>query len=300
VVLTRAGQFSAQLSRVDLGRIWMQRGRASLPLVEHAALMRFRNPIFFLADGDRKPMHHSGIELLPGEIMFSSSGAQHYHRAPADCCWGAISLTPEALATAGRALADCDLAAPAVTRKIRPPPKLMNRLLLLHGRANDLATTAPDKLAHPEVARAIEQELVRLMVRCLSEGIDVGAHLRHQRIPVMQRLERILQENCDRPLYVAEICSAIGVADRTLRLHCLEHLGMSPHRYLWLRRMHLARRALASADPVKTTVTTIANDCGFAELGRFAVAYRRLFGESPSRTLRGAPDRREGQLPILP
>jgi len=51
---------------------------------------------------------------------------------------------------------------------------------------------------------------------------------------------------------------------------------MSPTRYLWLRRMHLARRALRRADPAMTTVTEIASNCGFWELGRFSVAYRAL------------------------
>ena len=61
---------------------------------------------------------------------------------------------------------------------------------------------------------------------------------------------------------------------------------MGPIRYLTLRRMHLVRRSLQHADSSEATVTRIVTDHGFWELGRFSVAYRALFGESPSQTLR--------------
>ena len=67
---------------------------------------------------------------------------------------------------------------------------------------------------------------------------------------------------------------------------------MGPIRYLALRRMHLVRRALLQADSSKATVTRIATDHGFWELGRFSVAYRSLFGELPSESLRSVPNNR--------
>ena len=82
----------------------------------------------------------------------------------------------------------------------------------------------------------------------------------------------------------------VGASERTFRTRCQEHLGLGPTRYLWLRRMHLARRALRMADPAAARVTEVATSYGFWELGRFSVAYRSLFGESPSASLRRPPD----------
>jgi AraC-like DNA-binding protein len=64
---------------------------------------------------------------------------------------------------------------------------------------------------------------------------------------------------------------------------------MGPIRYLTLRRMHLVRRALLRAESLETSVTRIATDHGFWELGHFSVAYRALFGETPSASLRQSP-----------
>ncbi|MGY8661578.1 helix-turn-helix transcriptional regulator [Bradyrhizobium sp. UFLA05-109] len=112
----------------------------------------------------------------------------------------------------------------------------------------------------------------------------------------MSRFEEFLEANPDRPLYLTEICAGIGVAERTLRGACEEHLGMAPIRYLTLRRMHLVRRALQWADAGKTNVTRIVTNHGFWQLGRFSVAYRRLFGESPSETLRRPAEQSKVEL----
>src|SRR3954454_12470205 len=106
---------------------------------------------------------------------------------------------------------------------------------------------------------------------------------------IISRFKEFLEANPNTPLYLPEICAAVGAAERTLRAACEEHLGMGPIRYLALRRMHLVRRALLHAIPSTTTVTRIATDHGFWEMGRFSGAYGSLFGESPSATLNRLP-----------
>jgi AraC-like DNA-binding protein len=291
VIVAARGKFQATLTRIDLNRLWMQRSRLSLPTVTHSTVHKDRNPIFFLAEAEQIPITHSGIRISPGDIVFNSSGAEHHHRTSANTLWGAVSLTADDLATFGQVFGGRDLTAPVSTRVVRPQPLLMSRLLKLHKAAADLAAIAPEILSHPEVAKALEQELVRTMIACLTDSATEESYRSNRhRSEVMRRFERILDAYPNRPLYIAEVCAEIGASDRTLRSACQEHLGLSPHRYLWLRRMNLARRALALADPSARTVTEVANDYGFGELGRFSVTYRQLFAESPSATLRRQPD----------
>jgi AraC-like DNA-binding protein len=308
ILITSPGVFKAELTRIDLHRLWMQRGHECLPRIAKVANATSRRPILFLTHS-QGPLVVGRKELRPGEIMLYSPGSEHYQRSLGEVGWAAMSLSPADFAAAGRAIAGRELVAPASDHQIRPPPHLMGRLHRLHEAAGQLAATAPDILAHPEVAKAIEQELIRAMVACLVEGMDGQSNpAAHRRVPVMRRLEQFLGANADTPLYLAEVCAAIGVPARTLRQHCMDHLGMGPHQYLWLRRMNLARRWLVRSVPQETTVATIANNQGFAELGRFSVAYRKLFGESPSATLRRtsepphdvAGDKSKLHLPIPP
>jgi len=209
-----------------------------------------------------------------------------------------MSLTSEDLAAASEAIIGRALTLPSYPRWTSPPAPVKSRLLQLQEAAGHLAKTAPDILAKPEVARAIEEALLEAMILCLTEGHSGDVPIVHRhRARVMQRLEEVLTSTPDRPLYMPQLCATVGASYTTLRDCCQEYLGMSARRYLWLRRMHLARRALRIADAEKTTVTEIATDYGFWELGRFAVAYRSLFGEAPSAALRRPPeDRKPGEI----
>jgi transcriptional regulator GlxA family with amidase domain len=174
-------------------------------------------------------------------------------------------------------------------RILHPAARDAARLRRLHAQACRLAETRAKVLAHPEVARAIEQGLIHALVTCLAaRARDDGAARRHH-ARIMVRFEEVLADHSNRPLPMSELCALIGVNDRTLRSCCAEFLGISPSRYVLLRRLQAVRIALRNADPATSSVAEIASGCGFTELGRFAGAYRTAFGESPSTTLRRAP-----------
>jgi transcriptional regulator GlxA family with amidase domain len=103
---------------------------------------------------------------------------------------------------------------------------------------------------------------------------------------MVARADKVMRANLDRPFLISMICKSIGVGHRTLSRAFRGAEGTTPSRYIHQLRLTEARKALMSANAAVETVTEIALRFGFRELGRFAVAYRRKFGESPSTTLR--------------
>jgi AraC-like DNA-binding protein len=184
-----------------------------------------------------------------------------------------------------------DLTPPLDATLVNSPPGALARLRRVHAAAGRLAEDAPEIIANPDAARRLEQALTEAFVECLDHRHELpDRSAQGQHAIIMRRFRRVLEENPEQPIYIPEICKAIRVAERTLRVCCHEHLGMSPKRYPVLRRMHLARRALRAAAPEATSVTDAAMRYGFWQLGRFAGEYRSLFGETPSATLHRQPD----------
>jgi transcriptional regulator GlxA family with amidase domain len=92
---------------------------------------------------------------------------------------------------------------------------------------------------------------------------------------------------------ISSLCAALRVNPRTLQLAFQAITGTGPHEFFRSRRLNRARQMLLAAGPADTSVTAVATAHGFTELGRFAVRYRRMFGESPAESLRRAPRQAE-------
>jgi AraC-like DNA-binding protein len=283
---TKRGELDLSIEQMGLNRLWMSRYELNLPQVNRIAVRPGRRSIGFLTQLDGPSIQHCGMDVAPGDIVVDTYDVSH-QRCGTNHRYGGMSLSEDDMSATLATVVGADYPAKLPTRVVRPRPELMSRLLKMHQTVVELARSTPDALESPELRRGFEQQMSHLMVRCLAEGsgIEITAG-RRRHDAIIARLEDFLAENPDRAIYLTELCAATGVSERTLRSACEDHLGMAPIRYLTLRRMHLVRRALLRADASKTTVTHIVTNYGFWELGRFSVAYRTLFGELPSETLR--------------
>jgi len=285
LTVTGRGVFNAKLTRIDLHSLWMQRFSDNLPRIAHSGDMARPSVTFRTRPGPS--LLWGGIEMGLTRIVRHAENESSFQHSSGFADWAAMSLPIEDMVSVGAATGDVDLTPPKDPTLVAPSPAGMAKLQRLHAAAGELAEKAPQIIANPAAAHGLEQALIEAMVHCLVSREDrENTVAQGQHAIVMRRFRRVVEENPEQPLYIPEICKAIRVPQRTLRMCCQEHLGMAPKRYLLLRRMHLARRALRQAATGGASVTDIATRYGFWQLGRFAVEYQTLFGESPSATLR--------------
>jgi AraC-like DNA-binding protein len=285
LTITGAGDFKARLTRLKLKHLKIYLCYESLPRIAYISLRP--EQMFLSFPIGAVSLISDGFALRNGHIVLHGRGERTHQRSNGACQWGLISLSPEQFASCGKALTGQAIAPPHASRILRPARADVLRFQRLFAQACRLAEAGRQKLIErPEVARALEQELLHAIINCLTaDETDDNPKTRHHHAAVMVRFEETLSNRIDQKLNMPALCAELGVPARTLRMCCAEFLGVSPTRYLLLQRLNKARWALRRADPSTTSVTEIARSHQFQELGRFAETYRTVFGELPSTTL---------------
>jgi AraC-like DNA-binding protein len=103
----------------------------------------------------------------------------------------------------------------------------------------------------------------------------------------LRRALLFIDEHAGDPITLNEIAGAARLSARGVQAAFRRNLDTTPLAYLRSVRMERAHRDLQSAQPADgVSVAAIAARWGFAHLGRFAIEYRRRFGNYPSQTLR--------------
>lgn len=130
---------------------------------------------------------------------------------------------------------------------------------------------------------ALAGELVDELLEIISPPEPVRGWSARQR--VVNRAWEIVADSDPGVVTVSELCARVGVPIRTLDDAFHACLGIAPKRFILRMRLNRVRRWLSNSSDNATTVTSAATRFGFFHFGHFAQQYRRLFGETPSRTL---------------
>jgi AraC-like DNA-binding protein len=288
ILLALSPKFKACLTWAELHDLQVMRCEEDFPRIAYVCLRPQLCFVTFPAHSGPLPVW-GGTDLRPGEIVLHGRGERLHQSTPGALVWNIIALDPVQLEQYGRALSGKPFALQSEGKILRPSPRDAARLRRLHAQVCRLAETKPRLLAHTEVARALEQSLIQALVACLTRASMRTSAVKRRHARIMIMFEEVLADHLSKPLRMSELCGLIGVSERTLRSCCAQFLGMSPIRYVLLRRLSRARVALRYAEPDGANLLEFVRGFGFSELGRFEAAYRAAFSEAPLTTLQRAP-----------
>lgn len=278
------GRFTGQIAHSCGGDSRVDWGRYTLSVLARGDLSRERLTLGIALGGSGGYRAH-GRNLTASDMVVFPEGGELLVALPPQAQWLTLQMPRTRLEAAGLAVGRCiDLGA-------RQMPGLVDNEL-----RQVLASIAPVLAPHDGVAAygedAVDFGHAELIAQLLSQlarrggAVDTGTPLSQgERVRVVRRAEAYLEGRAEPVVRVEDLCQAAATSLSRLERAFRETFGMSPHRYLTLRRLAAVRRELLRGTSGRS-VTEIATRWGFYHLGRFSQEYRRHFAELPSQTLR--------------
>ena len=98
-------------------------------------------------------------------------------------------------------------------------------------------------------------------------------------VPAVERARQFLDAERARVVHSTELESLTGLTRYDLARQFRIMLGTSPHRYLLMRRLALARDGIHRGRPL----VEVASDAGFADQAHFTRVFKSAFGLTPAR-----------------
>jgi AraC-like DNA-binding protein len=287
-MLTKPSCANWRVSRHPLRRIVMQSGTTGGATISDG-IARPGSFVFLLRGFDHAhSISLNGQAVADNDVAMLPPGKQFALACRGPHAWVSLSVPPEVLKEAGFSPAELHQlgGAPSVVRRSGAATR---RLAAAVVDAIDLVQNNP---VSPRVDRFHDAErdvLAKLLAAVGSSDPSTYATngtINYSLDRVTLRALAFIRSQDDLDLNVEHLCRAIDVAERSLLRAFHRFFGIGPTQYMKLRRLNRVHYELQAPECKETTVTGVMTTCGVTEFGRFAGAYRALFGEAPSETLK--------------
>ncbi|MGO1075287.1 helix-turn-helix domain-containing protein [Inquilinus sp. CA228] len=273
------GPYRGAVEMLRLDGVCLWRERVSVA-VEEATAAPDGQLVFVRALADRATYRMNAVPVGSGEVLVMRGGEELHASLAPDSDILIVSVEAEKVfgAPALRAPA---LAAPTFPDMEAAAEWFVGLMALFSGAmalpGDDLARLLPELIAD-KLGFLYAQILHRTQE---TRPLRSGDHR------LYRRAREVVEDQQDEPIGVTQLARRLGVPSEILRSAFKETVGVGPGLWLRLKRLDGARRDLLAAEGADRTVSDIAMKWGFWHLGRFSAYYAALYGESPSRTVRG-------------
>ncbi|NES74823.1 MAG: helix-turn-helix transcriptional regulator [Okeania sp. SIO1H6] len=149
-----------------------------------------------------------------------------------------------------------------------------------------LAVHKPNWLQKPHIEKLVADDFVPLLISQIPIKLNSKCFLKpSRRGKLIAQAEQQILANLETPLTLKQLAENLGSSSATLSRGFQELFGMSPMRYLKVRRLNAVRQHLKASDPESCVIATLASQFGFYHQSHFTKDYKAMFGELPSETL---------------
>lgn len=280
VVQLQHGKLRGSVSHGSIGRLRIDLACFNLGLRTKGASGPGGVIIGMLADSADR-VTRSSYESEPGDVLVTPAESEHENRYYGGGSVIIASILSDDINSSFGS--EGALSDPAAWRRSHFKGNaytVQNVIPRLHSLVARLGETTLNAEAAEFWKRAVIEAMTASIVNGMSSERDGPLP---SALKIVRQIEDFMDERGAVPVHVSEICSQLHVSRRTLHRVFHEVLGIGPVAFLRHRRLCAVHTVLRAPEEIRT-ISDIALQHGFQNLGRFASYYHQLFSEYPSDT----------------
>jgi AraC family ethanolamine operon transcriptional activator len=287
LMLVKPSRSSWQVARCLPGRIIVQSGAAGSATIADGVSQSGSFVFFLRNSGHADLISLNGEAVAVNDIAVFPPGKSFVFACRGPYEWISFSVPREVLEEAGFSPAQIHTLE-TIASVIHVPHWAALRLVTAAIYAIEVLQSArisADAGRFSDLERTLLADLSAVVIRNCDPVAISSSQTRSPNSFVQDALAFIRAHEGEE-LHVEHLCRATDLAERSLLRAFHKLFGVGTTQYLKLRRLNRVHFALMA--PGATTVAGVLAVYGIREFGRFAGAYKTLFGESPSETLKKA------------
>jgi AraC-like DNA-binding protein len=287
VIQTRPGRYYNRITLAPLQSTMLRYGVRSMPWIASATGLKQHVSLLLDLKAGGPVLNNGLTKDVTRSLTLYGSGAEHHSAVTEAGEYAYVPFSIPLLEAAARAaclsgIPVRDGACALLTPGSAQYAHLCETVRAIYQLAESTPTTFGDEGTRIHAERSLTTALVLALASCEPPDHPLSQSDKGR---VFRKARDFLHDREHLPIYMLDLCEATGASERTVRTVFIEHFGISPMRYLKLRRLNQVRARLRQGSAEVTSVKEVAFNAGFWDLGRFAGEYKALHGETPSMTL---------------
>lgn len=288
-IQTTGGNVTSESRLTSIGPVQIQQISWTGKLITEAATASNRTTLI-IPEPRERPAFICGEHLNAAQIMLYGPNSEHFSEMSGRSRATQLFLPEGMLEQAFAARLQIDPMNLASRRRLLTPgPDAMRSLRHLIVELTQIIDNDEDAGVEPVCTSSLIKNLVDRIAEALcrdSTLVSMEQDQLHASGCLLPRVRDIFEASGRESIHLYELCKELGVSARTLQITFKQAYGISPMRYLKLRRLHAVRQRLITSSVDDVSIKRAALEGGFFDRSRFAEDFRKLFGHLPSQTPR--------------